>query len=73
MGFPVIFPGRRQAIGVLTMMFSTPGFYGVVAEIDGRIVGSNVLAEQAVIQGVGPITIDPRLQNAGAAVGSCRL
>jgi predicted N-acetyltransferase YhbS len=47
------------------MMFSAPGFYAVVAESDGRIVGSNVLAEQAVIQGIGPITIDPNLQNAG--------
>jgi predicted N-acetyltransferase YhbS len=47
------------------MLFSTPGYYAVVAESDGRIVGSNVLVERAVIQGVGPITIDPRLQNAG--------
>jgi predicted N-acetyltransferase YhbS len=47
------------------MMFSTPGFYCVVAERDGRIVGSNVLIEQAVIQGVGPITIDPQTQNLG--------
>ena len=28
-------------------------------------MGSNVLAEQAVIQGVGPITIDPKAQNLG--------
>ncbi|HKR26218.1 MAG TPA: GNAT family N-acetyltransferase [Acidobacteriaceae bacterium] len=47
------------------MMFSTPGFYAVVAEYEGRIVGSNVLSEQAVIQGIGPITIDPRMQNVG--------
>ena len=65
-GFPCDLPGPEAAIGLLTMMFSTPGFYAVVAELDGRIVGSNLLAEQAVIQGVGPITIDPTLQNAGA-------
>jgi predicted N-acetyltransferase YhbS len=47
------------------MMFSSSGFYCVVAESDGRIMGSNVLAEQAVIQGVGPITIDPKAQNLG--------
>ena len=64
-GFPCDLPGPEVAIGLLSMMFSTPGFYAVVAESDGRIVGSNVLAEQAVIHGVGPITIDPRLQNAG--------
>ena len=64
-GFPCDVPSPEAGIGLLTMMFSTPGFYAVAAEIDGRIVGSNVLAEQAVIHGVGPITIDPRLQNAG--------
>lgn len=64
-GFPCDFPGPEVSTGVLSMMFSTPGFYGVVAESGGRILGSNVLVEQAMIQGVGPITIDPRLQNAG--------
>ena len=63
-GFPCDFPGPQASTGVLSMMFSTPGFYGVVAESGGRIAGSNVLAEQAMIQGIGPITIDPRLQNA---------
>jgi predicted N-acetyltransferase YhbS len=64
-GFPCDLPATEVGIGLLSMMFSTPGFYAVVAESDGRIVGSNVLAEQAVIHGVGPITIDPGLQNAG--------
>jgi predicted N-acetyltransferase YhbS len=64
-GFPCDLPGPEAAIGLLSRMLSSPGFYAVVAESDGRIVGSNVLAEQAVIHGIGPITIDPRLQNAG--------
>src|SRR5207253_278457 len=41
------------------------GFYCVVAEVDGRIVGSNCLDERSVIRGVGPITIDPGAQNLG--------
>jgi predicted N-acetyltransferase YhbS len=64
-GFPCDLPSPELSVRLLSMMFSTPGFYAVVAEIDGRIVGSNVIAEQAVIHGVGPITIDPKLQNAG--------
>src|SRR5215471_1285264 len=64
-GFPCDFPGPEASIELLSMMFSTPGFYAVVAESDGRIVGSNVLAEQAVIQGVGPLTVDPKAQNLG--------
>jgi GNAT superfamily N-acetyltransferase len=63
-GFPCDLPGPEAAIGLLSMMFSYPGFYAVVAESDGKIAGSNVLVEQAAICGVGPITIDPQLQNA---------
>jgi hypothetical protein len=37
----------------------------VVAEVDGRVVGSNVLDERSAIRGVGPITIDPSAQNLG--------
>jgi predicted N-acetyltransferase YhbS len=64
-GFPCDFPGPEASIKLLSMMFSTPGFYCVVAESGGRIMGSNVLIEQAVIEGVGPITIDPKVQSAG--------
>jgi GNAT superfamily N-acetyltransferase len=42
-----------------------PNVWGVVAEIDGRIAGSNFLDERDPIRGVGPITIDPEGQNAG--------
>ena len=48
------------------MLLSHPGFYGVVAEADGRIVGSNCLDERSVIAGIGPITVDPLAQNRGA-------
>jgi predicted N-acetyltransferase YhbS len=64
-GFPCDFPGAEATTGLLSMMFSSPGFYCVVAENGGRIVGSNVLDERSVIQGVGPITIDPATQDIG--------
>ena len=64
-GFPCDFPNPEAAIGVLSMMFTAPGLYCVVAEVEGRIVGSNVLFEGGVIQGIGPITIDPKTQNRG--------
>jgi hypothetical protein len=47
------------------MMFSHPGFYCVVAESGGQILGSNCLDERSAIAGVGPITIDPEVQNKG--------
>jgi len=64
-GFPCDFPHPDVAIGILTMIFSNPQFYCVVAEIDGRVVGSNCLDERSVINGIGPITIDPGEQNRG--------
>jgi GNAT superfamily N-acetyltransferase len=64
-GFPCDFPVPEAAKGVISMMFSTPGFYCVVAESGGRVVGSNVLDERSVIYGVGPISIDPNAQNLG--------
>ena len=40
-GFPCDFPGPEAATGLLSMMFSNSGFSCVVAEADGRSVGSN--------------------------------
>jgi GNAT superfamily N-acetyltransferase len=64
-GFPPDLPGPEVATGLLSMMFSNPGFYCVVAEIEGRIVGSNCLDQRSMISGVGPITIEPDAQNLG--------
>ena len=63
-GFPPDFPSPEAAIGLLGMLFTHPGFHGVVAEANGRIVGSNCLDERCMIAGVGPITVDPATQNA---------
>src|SRR5437879_3031421 len=62
-GFPPDFASSGEAVGLLSMMFSNPGFYCVVAESEGRIAGSNCLDERSVIAGLGPITVDPNFQN----------
>jgi predicted N-acetyltransferase YhbS len=64
-GFPCDLPGPEASVGLLSMLFATPGFYCVVAESGGRIVGSNCLDERSLIAGIGPITIDPSAQNLG--------
>lgn len=64
--FPLDFPGPEHTISLLTTLFSAPGFYCVVAESDGRLIGSNCVAESGPIAGIGPITIDPTVQNHGA-------
>ncbi|MGA7108422.1 MAG: GNAT family N-acetyltransferase [Terracidiphilus sp.] len=63
--FPCDLPAAEQAVGLMSMLFSSAGLYCVVAELDGKIVGSNVLDERSVIRGIGPITIDPAVQNRG--------
>jgi predicted N-acetyltransferase YhbS len=63
--FPPDVLAPEMGVGVLTQMFSHPGFYCVVAEADGRIAGSNCLDERTAVAGVGPITIDPKVQNRG--------
>jgi len=45
-GFAPDFPGPEVAIGLLKWMLAHPEFYSVVAEIDGRIAGSNFLDER---------------------------
>ncbi|MDB6019800.1 MAG: h16 [Pedosphaera sp.] len=62
-GFPADFAAPEVAIGLLTWLLSRGDVYSVVAELDGRIVGSNFLWEHAIIAGVGPVTVDPEVQN----------
>ena len=65
-GFPCDFPHPDIATGLMGMMFTMPEcFYAVVAEHNGRVVGSNILDERGAIRGVGPITVDPAAQNLG--------
>ena len=63
--FPPDFPSVDVATGVVSMLVANPGFYGVVAELDNRVVGSNFLDERSSIAGLGPISVDPRIQNRG--------
>jgi predicted N-acetyltransferase YhbS len=61
--FPWDFPSVEIATAVVTAMLANPGFYCVVAEADGKVAGSNFLDERNPISGVGPITVDPAVQN----------
>ncbi len=65
--FPPDFPSSEVSSGLITSLLSRGDIYSVVAEADGRVVGSNFLWENGTIAGVGPITIDPAVQN--VAVG----
>jgi len=61
--FPPDFPSSEVASGLLTWMLSHPGFHSIIVELDGRILGSNFVDERDLIAGIGPITVDPAVQN----------
>ncbi len=63
--FPPDFPSEDVGAGVAAMLIAHPGFYGVVAEDEGAIVGSNFLDERSNVGGIGPITVEPSSQNGG--------
>jgi predicted N-acetyltransferase YhbS len=64
-GFPPDFPSAEVATELTSGVLAHPGFYSVVAELDGRVVGSNFLDERSRIYGIGPISVDPNVQNRG--------
>ena len=57
--FSLDFPSVAVATDVVSMLIAHPGFHGLVAEEDGRIVGSNFMDQRSPIGGIGPISVDP--------------
>jgi predicted N-acetyltransferase YhbS len=63
--FPADIPAPEVGVGLVSMLLSHPGFYSVIAEVNGKVVGSNFLDERSTIAGVGPVTVDPAVQDHG--------
>ena len=62
-GFPPDFPSVEAATGPIRWLIAHPDIFGVVAERDGRIVGSSFLDERSVISAIGPVSVDPAAQD----------
>jgi len=60
--FPSDVTSAESAIEFIPELIGHPDIYAVVAEQDGRVVGSNFLDERNLILGIGPITVDPDVQ-----------
>ena len=65
-GFIPDFPSAESAAGLMQHLIADPRTYDVVAVQDGQLIGSNFLGEYGPIAGVGPISVDPAVQNDGA-------
>lgn len=62
-GFPPDFPTVEVATGCMRGLVTNPGFFGVVAERDGVLVGSSFLDERGAIGAIGPVSVDPAAQD----------
>lgn len=62
-GFPHDFPTVEAASGPVRWLINHPHVYGVVAEGDGRILGSSFLDERSTISAIGPVSVDPTAQD----------
>ncbi len=62
-GFPHDFPTVAAAAEPIRSLINHPRIYGVVAEADGRILGSNFLDQRGTISAIGPISVDPAAQD----------
>jgi GNAT superfamily N-acetyltransferase len=61
--FPTDFSNVEAGVGLISMLLNRPDVYSVVAELEGRTIGSNFLWEGDTVVGVGPITVDVNVQN----------
>ena len=64
-GFPPDFPSMEVATQLAEAFIANPSIFAVIAEVDGKVVGSNFLWEGDPIRSVGPISVDPAAQGAG--------
>ena len=62
-GFPHDFPTVAAASEPIRWLINHPDIYGVVAEGDGRILGSSFLDERSTIFSIGPVSVDPAAQD----------
>jgi GNAT superfamily N-acetyltransferase len=62
-GFPHDFPTVEAASEPIRWLINHPQVYGVVAEKDGRILGSSFLDERGTISAIGPVSVDPTSQD----------
>lgn len=59
------FPSLEAAAQLTSAFIAHPSIWGVVAEREGRVLGSNFLDERGPVRGLGPITVDPEAHGRG--------
>ena len=62
-GFPQLLLSPESAQENFAVLLSHPGYHVLVAEQDGQLLGSVVIDERSLVAGVGPLTVDPAVQD----------
>lgn len=61
----VDFPDLATAEMIISLLANRPDYTGIVAMLEGQIMGSNFLLHADEVAGLGPITVDPAVQSRG--------
>jgi len=64
-GFPPELPSPGYALRVTAACAMHPDTVGVVAELNGQIVGSGFIDRRDQVYGIGPVSVDVELQDSG--------
>ena len=64
-GFRPDFSSPDVSTQMLQSLADDPAVFGIVAESNGKVIGSNFLWQHDAIAGIGPITIDSQAQSQG--------
>ena len=63
--FPAEYTSARASTALATFFIRHAAVFCVVAEKDGRVIGVNFLDERDAICGLGPVAVDPTIQERG--------
>jgi predicted N-acetyltransferase YhbS len=63
--FPNYWRSAEAATAMFDGLIKHPEWHGVVAEREGKVIGSNFMDERSPIYGVGPTSVDPKQQDNG--------
>jgi GNAT superfamily N-acetyltransferase len=64
-GFPPDFHSVQATTRVASFFIDHPAIFSVIAEVEGRVVGTSFLDERDAIHGVGGVAVDPPFQGRG--------
>lgn len=59
------FPDVATAEMIISLVANRSDYTGIVAMLEGQIIGSNFLLHADEVAGIGPITVDPTVQSRG--------